>query len=163
MSILYYKHKRSQKAYSRVVISVPYVYITFGDFSMSEPQQHTVPSEPQKKRRLAKRLTIVAFTLLLIAAAGGCIFWYRQYHRVLAKSPDNQQKQWTNELSELIVAPNEQPLITTVIDKTKLTNATLAHEAKNGDRLYIFAKSHRIVLYRPSDGKVVDMLTIQEK
>lgn len=130
---------------------------------MNGSQQHTAPSEPKKKRSLAKRLTAIAFTLLLIAAAGGCVFWYRQYHRVLAKSPDNQQKQWATELSELIVTPNEQPLITTVIDKSKLTNTTLAHEAKNGDRLYIFAKSHRIVLYRPSDGKVVDMLTIQEK
>jgi hypothetical protein len=59
--------------------------------------------------------------------------------------------------------PNETPVITTVLDKTKLTNKSLATHATNGDRLYIFSKAKRIMLYRPSTHQVVDMLTIQGK
>lgn len=126
---------------------------------MDSTQKQSEPSVKNKKHKLLYGMVI----FLLVVSAGGCVFWYQQYHQALAKNPNNQQKDWVNQLADTVVMPDEQPLITTVLDKSKLTNATLASEAKNGDRLYIFAKSHRIILYRPIDKKVVDMLTIQAK
>jgi hypothetical protein len=112
---------------------------------------------PRPRRRWLTR-TLVILLVVALAASG---FWFAQYRKALRNNPATQQQQLVTQLSKLIEMPSGQPVITTVIDKSKLTNPTLASLAHNGDRLFIFTKSKRLVLYRPSDKKVVDMLTIQ--
>jgi uncharacterized protein HemX len=107
-----------------------------------------------------RRLNL-ALSLLLVAAIAAGGFWYWQYHRSQEKNPDVQQKRWSQELSKIVILPHEKPLITTVLDKSKLTNKTLQAQAQNGDRLYIFSKAKQLILYRPNDKKIVNMLTIQ--
>ncbi|MET1033133.1 MAG: hypothetical protein ABWX94_01395 [Candidatus Saccharimonadales bacterium] len=129
---------------------------------MTDTTQLDSNQSTKNSRRRGRRLNIILSVLLVIAViAGG--FWYWQYHKTADKNPESEQRRWTSELSKVIIMPDEKPLITTVLDKTKLTNETLASQAQNGDRLYIFAKSERLVLYRPADKRVVNMLTIQTK
>lgn len=129
---------------------------------MSEIKQIDSNQSIKTSRRKGRRLNVILSILLIIAVVVGG-FWYWQYHKTADKNPESEQRRWTSELSKVIVMPDEKPLITTVLDKTKLTNETLASQAQNGDRLYIFAKSERLVLYRPADKRVVNMLTIQTK
>ena len=84
-----------------------------------------------------------------------------KYKREANNNPVTRQKQLTAELSEVIVMPPDEPVVSTVLDSSKLTNKTLAAKARNGDQLFIFPKSKRLVLYRPADHKVVDMLNIR--
>lgn len=122
----------------------------------------TETTKHQKSRRRGRTLNIVLFILLLVAlGAGG--FWFYQYRQSLAKNPEVQQQRWAAELASVAILPSEKPLITTVLDKTKLTNKTLERQAENGDRLYIFSKAKQLILYRPSEKKVVTILTIQPK
>lgn len=127
---------------------------------MADDQQLSA-AEPQQIPRPRRRKITWLLSALLVLAIAASGFWFVQYREAQANNPSTQQKQLVSQLSKLIEMPSGQPVITTVIDKSKLTNKTLASQAQNGDRLFIFAKSKRLVLYRPSDKKVVDMLTIQ--
>lgn len=100
-------------------------------------------------------------SILLVVAIGAGGFWYWQYRQSVAKSPQAEQQRWKDELDAVAIAPKEEPVVTTVLDKNKLTNETLRSQAQNGDRIYIYAKNKRIILYRPAQQRVVNMLTIQ--
>jgi hypothetical protein len=118
-------------------------------------------NNPESTKRFKRGLVTWALGILLFAALAGCGGLYWQYHKAADKDPQSQQQKWITDISSVMVAPDETPVITTVLDKTKLTNQSLAAVASNGDRLYIYSKAKRLILYRPSLHKVVDMLTIQ--
>lgn len=112
--------------------------------------------KPAKRQK-----TILVLSALVVIMVCASVLLFVKYKREANTNPVTQQQQLTKQLGSLIEMPNEAPVITTVLDRSKLTNATLAGKAHNGDTLFIFPKSKRLVLYRPSDKKVVDMLNIQ--
>ncbi len=114
-----------------------------------------------KRPRLRQRKGIILLSLLVIILLGAIGLLFAKYQHVQNNNPANQQKALTEQLHELAELPPEQPVISTVLDTSKLTNPALAKRAKNGDTLFIFPESKRLILYRSSDKKVVDMLTIQ--
>ena len=109
-----------------------------------------------------KSLTKILVILLVIALAG-CGYWFWQYKKSSNNTPEAKQQKLLSQLGKAALHPDEDPVITTVANASKLTNKTLAKEARNGDTLFIFTKSRRIILYRTSEHKVVDMLNIQPK
>src|SRR5262245_20260942 len=115
----------------------------------------------KKTRKMwGSRIIWVLSVLMVIAVIGG-LFVYWQYRKTLDKNPEAEQQRWTSELGSVMIMPTEKPMITTVLDKTKLNNKTLSEQAQNGDRLYIFSRAKRVVLYRPTLKKVVNILIIQ--
>ena len=98
--------------------------------------------------------------VLVIAAAGASGVLFMKYRGAVAKSGANEQADIVATVDKAVLLPDEQPGISTVIDKSKLSNPTLKARAENGDKLLIFVKAGRLIIYRPSTGKVVDMLTI---
>jgi hypothetical protein len=105
-------------------------------------------------------MILAALLLVLVMVAVSALFFVK-YKRAANISPANQQQQLVKQLSQLIEMPPDQPIISTVLDKSKLSNPVLASRARNGDNLFIFPLSKRLILYRPSDNKVVDMLNIR--
>lgn len=120
-------------------------------------------SAAQSQATVKKRKTVIILMMLLILALVGCFYWFWQYKKSSDNTPEARQKQLVSQLDKVAVHPSEEPVITTVANASKLTNPTLSKEAHNGDTLFIFSKSHRIILYRTVDRKVVDMLNIQPK
>ena len=55
-----------------------------------------------------------------------------------------------------IVPPNEIPEIATVADITKLSGQTFFANAKNGDKVLIYRKAKRVIIYRPEGNKIID-------
>lgn len=124
---------------------------------MSEPDR--VSKSPARKRG---RVIILLVCLLIVSlAACGYLFW--KYKNTSDNTPQAKQQRLVNELGKVAISPHEEPVITTIANASKLNNKTLAREAHNGDVLFIFSKSQRIILYRPGDHKVVDMLNIQPR
>lgn len=103
------------------------------------------------------RIIIVILTILCLAGIGSGIFFFVQYSQVQAKA--NQKEDLTKRISRIAELPNETSTLVTVADKTKLQNKQLADKVNNGDVLMIFAKSQRLIIYRPDDNKIVDMLS----
>ena len=73
---------------------------------------------------------------------------------------DTEQKENENVLEKVgkltIVPPNEIPEIATVADITKLSGQTFFANAKNGDKVLIYRKAKRVIIYRPEGNKIID-------
>jgi hypothetical protein len=59
-------------------------------------------------------------------------------------------------VAKLVLLPtNETPALATVTDPSKLTSNGLLSQAKQGDKILIYAQWKQAVIYRPSVDKVV--------
>jgi len=63
-------------------------------------------------------------------------------------------------VGNLMVLPNEVPTVATVTDKNKINSQSFFKDAENGDKVLIFAKASKAVLYRPSENKVIEAAVV---
>lgn len=109
-----------------------------------------------------KRLYIVIF--LLVLALLPSIYFYNKYQAVqktLQKQliPNDREK-LIAQVGKLIELPKEEPTMAVVSDKDKLINQPFFQNAKNGDRVLIFTKAKKAILYRPSINKIIEVTQI---
>ncbi len=98
---------------------------------------------------MKKRIVIIAgITVLLLAAWAG----YTYVNLNTNKSIPTALIQKIGR--HYLLPPNEEPVIATVTDRTKLTTEFLK-AAKNGDKLLVYEKSGIAIIYRPSIDKLV--------
>lgn len=105
----------------------------------------------------------IVFTSILLLAIGAGIFFFIKYRQAVNDNPQTEARSLTSTIGKNVQLPDENPTIATVADKNKLANKALANKAKNGDKLLIYTGSKRLILYRPSDKKVIDMLSISSE
>jgi len=110
------------------------------------------------KQKLWSRLIIALVVVALLVAVA---FFYHKYKTAVAANPATQQNSIISQVDSLAVTPSEQPQVAMVKDAAKLTSGVLAEKAENGDAILVYNKSDFIILYRPSERKIVDMLTVQ--
>lgn len=113
------------------------------------------------KKRSSHRAAYAIFALLLLSALGFGGFFFYKYQDALQREPNRESQRITQAIEKVVALPDEEPVLSTVQDKSKLTNTALRVRAENGDKLLIYSKAKRLIIYRPSTKKVVDMLTIQ--
>lgn len=107
------------------------------------------------------KATVALLVTLLLGAVGGGVYWYLAYQKAVSSNPLEERRQLVEILGASVILPDEDPQVATVQDAAKLSNATLARKAKDGDKLLVFNVAKRIYIYRPSERKLVDILTIQ--
>jgi len=78
-----------------------------------------------------------------------------------ARSPaaagQSQTQQLVNKVGQLVDLPQgEIPAIATVNDASKLKNQAFFANAKDGDKVLIYSKTGKAVLYRPSTNRVIE-------
>ncbi len=112
---------------------------------------------------MQKTLKIIALAVLIlisITGIGASYYWYTQYQKVAANpavgSPE-EIRSIVKKLSAFMDLPNETPSIVTVTDREKLQNQDFFKKAANGDKIVIYETSRRVILYRPSTNRVVDV------
>lgn len=86
---------------------------------------------------------------LIIVALGW--FWFSTSH-------EDETARVARAVAELAIVPDEIPIITTVTDPTKLADTPLAGEAKVGDKVLFYQNAKRLILYRPSENRIVDIV-----
>lgn len=59
-----------------------------------------------------------------------------------------------------LLPENEDPTIATVTDSQKIRNQKFFSRAEDGDKVIIFTKSQRAILYRPNIGKIIESAPI---
>ncbi len=114
------------------------------------------------------KITIgIALVLLLAAAGAPSYYFYTQYQKtkMLLGNPTEAAKEETKavtaQLSRLMELPaDEDPTIATILDKDKLKDQPFFAKAENGDKVIIYAKSLKAILFRPSANKVIDFAPI---
>ncbi len=139
----------------------------------SNAETASVAAETHKHRKTRfvkiKKSYLAIIVLVLLIAAGGA-FGYRAYdeQRKEVKRLSNPQEsakaeteKIKQEVSRLIELPtDEDPTIATVVDSTKLSNQAFFAKAQNGDRVVMYAKAKKAVLYRPDTKKIIEVAPI---
>ncbi len=128
----------------------------------SRPTAFT-PARRKRSRTVKKAATV---SVIVALAIGLAIFAYK-YNEVkneakrLSDPKAAAQKQVTDlvdQVGKLVELPSgEAPTIATVTDKTKLNSQAFFKNAQNDDKVLIFTKAKRAVLYRPSTNKVIEV------
>jgi len=114
------------------------------------------------------KLILPLLILILIAGgAGGTYFFYTKYQSTLSKI-SNPEITAQEEVTRLVTAigkilelpSDEQPTVATVLDKEKIKDQPFFAKAENGDKVVIYSKAMKAILYRPSTNKVIEVAPI---
>ncbi len=123
---------------------------------------------PEKKKRIATKyilIFILSFIIIVAASVGG----YFYFNSKLAMANADDKEVFTGKMKEdllvkigrLVVLPKgEEPTIATVSDKSKLLEQAFFRQAENGDKLLLYEKTKKAILYRPSINRVVDITVV---
>lgn len=110
---------------------------------------------------------IVAGVVLAVVLIGFLSFQYMNTRNELkkARDPKAAAKIEAEELAVKIgkvaeLPTNERPTVSTVADKDKLQSQLFFKRVQNGDKVLIYTKAERVVLYRPSTGKIIEFMTL---
>jgi uncharacterized protein HemX len=142
----------------------------------ARPVQHrpvaTVPpspdrEEPAPQKRVRKPAVGKGWKKLLLAVVlagiiGGLAYGYVNTRNQLEKQKSSnpaqtETQQLTSKVGALVDLPTgETPTIATVNNASKLQSQAFFANAKNGDKVLIYSKSGKAVLYRPSTNKVIE-------
>ncbi|MCX8009199.1 MAG: hypothetical protein N3A54_05900 [Patescibacteria group bacterium] len=106
----------------------------------------------------------VILILIICFVIGGLfvstVYFYQEYQKV-KKNPDliikQEMKVITDSIQRFMNLPtDEEPTLATVTDKEKLSGQEFFKNAQNGDKVLLYAKAKKAILYRPSTGRVVE-------
>jgi hypothetical protein len=131
-----------------------------------EPSKKKSPRKPLKlpKLHLNVRFGSLPWLLVLIfVVLSG--FMYIQYHDAKQKLQTNDvaktNQQTLAKLEKVIVLPAGQtPTFATVKDVTALKKqSNFFNGAQNGDKLIVYTKENKALLYRPSTNRIINFST----
>lgn len=113
---------------------------------------------------MSKKIIFLFIGLVILGSLGSAGFFYFKYQNTLKvlKDPKELEKLETKLLVEkvgkLIELPSEElPTVATVSDKEKLKPQPFFAKAQNGDKVLIYTKAKKAILYRPSTNKIVEV------
>ena len=96
--------------------------------------------------------------LVVVIAIVVAVYFYLQYQKNQPQANEQAVQSLVAEVSKLIELPTgEQPTVATVSDINKLKNQTFFAHAKNGDKVLIYTKAQKAILYDPTERKIVEV------
>lgn len=112
------------------------------------------PSRQDRFRRWLKQSKVpsVLAVIFLFAIVGVIIYAVRANDTEAA----NNQQVIASVGNHMVLPTNEQPVLATVTDRTALKTPFL-REAQNGDKILFYQKAKRVIIYRSSIDKIVDV------
>lgn len=111
-------------------------------------------------QNLIKKILIILLIIGALVLAG---FFCYKYLQTSGKLAQWEMKKIIKDVGAMMLLPKETPTIATVADKTKLEGQAFFTNAQNGDKVLIFSSSGKVILYRPSIKKIIDISTIAVK
>ncbi|MDD4289980.1 MAG: hypothetical protein PHH83_01745 [Patescibacteria group bacterium] len=124
----------------------------------------------KKKNKKINFKKIIKIIFIIILIIGLCFIGIILYKKIKSNSYElnlrdkgsaDQIIQKTSRLMEL--PEDEIPQVANVLDKEKLKNYPFFESAENGDNLLIYAKSKKVILYRPSTDKIIGVAPLYVK
>lgn len=115
-----------------------------------------------RKIKFSKKIVaIIVIVLVFVGALGTAGYFYYQYKKVTsADAAKNEAAGYVAKISKFMVLPeDETPTLATVADKDKLSYQAFFAKAQNGDKVLIYAKAQKAILYRPSTNMIIEAVS----
>lgn len=138
-----------------------------------EDESEYEETSKEKKGRIKLPMKAILFLVKVLIVFGGIAFLTVSYVRRnpepfgLMKGPalmKNEEKELVAEISKSLTLPeDEEPTVATVTDPEKLTDQFFFKDVEKGDRLLIYQNARKVILYRPSEKRVVEVGVVSVK
>ena len=140
--------------------------------SQNKPPSLTSQIKMQSAARGVRRfwLWIITGAAVIAVFILGSLYWHSQTELKKTKDKLNTQqsssvgevreenKQLIEKIGKLIILPtDEEPTIATVTDLSKLQGQPFFAKAQLGDKVLIYAKAKKAILYRPETNQVIEL------
>jgi len=105
---------------------------------------------------------ILLAILVLLVIAGATVYAVQQKPEMFGLSKgsnkaDAEIQSLLREVGKLVALPtDETPTVATVSEVDKLRDQPFFKNAANGDKIIIYTKNRKAILYRPSEEKIID-------
>ena len=115
--------------------------------------------KPSRKKSL---LSVVLIIIALLLVAGGVVLYLNKDSnlnpfRSVEPGSAEENEQLILLVGKLIILPDEKPEIATVSDINQLKNQSIFKSAQNGDKVLIFPKAKRAIVFRPAENIIVEV------
>lgn len=117
--------------------------------------------KPVNKKFATSNMILIVVVVTSLCFGG---YFYYQYKQ-LKKNPNAEAKKEADDLlskvAQIYLIPiGEEPTVATVSDPNALKNQSFFTQSQKGDKVLIFVKAGRAVLYRPSIDKIIETAPI---
>ncbi len=104
---------------------------------------------------------VISLFVGVIGAGGYFYFKYQQIKNNPNIVAQEETKYVTGQIGKFVDVPtDEQPSLATITDISKLKDQPFFKNAKNGDKLIVYNKAQKAILYRPSENKIIDFTLV---
>lgn len=85
----------------------------------------------------------------------------KELNAAKSASPEDEALVLKQEVGSVIQLPdNEIPTVATVVDVSKVNSQPFFANAQNGDKVLLFVKNSKAILYRPAQKKIIEISPI---
>lgn len=133
------------------------------------PANQSASTQPEGHKRRAgmsgffkRRWKLIVFVMTIVLV-GALAYGYVTTRNELTKlsnpnaAAEVEAKKLATEVGRYLDLPqDETPTLATVSDASLLKEQAFFSRAKNGDRVLVYSKAQRAVLYRPSTNRVIE-------
>lgn len=128
-------------------------------------QQVSVPVSPPQQNTSSARKYLIGLVVVAAAISVGWLIWqYTQARSELARYNDPKvavetaSQNTVDEVGRIMVLPRgEEPTVASIEDADKLSGRPFFSKAKNGDKVLIYQKAKKAIIYRPTTHQIVEV------
>lgn len=111
--------------------------------------------KPSKK--IWKKILVAIVALVILGSSTSAIYFYRKYKTL----PAVEANELVAKIGKFMVLPqNEIPTLATVTNSEKVKDQPFFANTQNGDKVLIYTKAKKAILYRPRENKIIEVMQL---
>lgn len=115
-----------------------------------------------EKKKFTKIILIAAVFTLVAGSLGTAGYFYFEYKKAMSGDViKDENNSYIAEIKKFMLLPeDEEPTLATVSDREKLHGQPFFAKAENGDKVLIYTKAQKAILFRPSINKIIEVTSL---
>lgn len=133
-------------------------------FNISKNKKEDIFNLPGGPVEGSRRVVLTLSVALVVATGLAFYFWYQNGDGVvdqLSNQSQDEVQKLVAEISQFLILPtDEEPTVATVSDVEALKGQPFFAKAQKGDKVLIYTKAKKAILYNPATHKIVEVAPI---